>query len=574
MSVRSDALTRWWRRTSLRAKITGVTVGLLAVGLLAAGFGSAPLLRTMLMTNIDSSLEQLSGTNVWETVFDVEEADGELTFHAKSPAPQTEYIVAVYSARGDLLATAGGHPGAQDPLFPTTITVQDTVLNQGSILQLETLSGAEYHAVVSTKQVDRGTGGALVTQLVAMPLTQAESFVSSYIGIFTTMSLLTVILGALVTRLLVTLAFRRLGQVEETAMTIAEGDFSQRMDDIEPTTEVGRLKIAINTMLDRLDASFTERDEAVEKMRRFIGDASHELRTPLVSVRGYAELYRMGAIQGEDDTAKAMERIEKEAKRMTSLVEDLLALARLDERRELEISDVDLRRIARDAALDVRAADPSRQVTVHDNTVEPLTGPITIVSPTAPPARPEKQDEAPAEPATETSVLRLLGWGSGGRSRRRKADAPPVEPLDFSEPEHGRAVDVPPVVRGSEEKIQQVIANLLGNARRYSPPETSIELEVGVDPERQMGWIAVIDHGEGIPEEIRRKIFQRFWRADTSRTRETGGSGLGLAIVASIVENLDGAVSVFETPGGGATFQVAFPLAEPTAWELREAEEL
>src|SRR5690606_22343591 len=109
---------------------------------------------------------------------------------------------------------------------------------------------------------------------------------------------------------------------------------------------------AINTMLDRLDSSLAARERTVDQMRRFIGDASHELRTPLVSVRGYAELYRMGAIRGEEDTARAMERIEKEAIRMGVLVEDLLALARLDgEQQRIEIAPLDLRPIARDAAL-------------------------------------------------------------------------------------------------------------------------------------------------------------------------------------------------------------------------------
>jgi two-component system OmpR family sensor kinase len=77
-----------------------------------------------------------------------------------------------------------------------------------------------------------------------------------------------------------------------------------------------------------------------------------------------------------------------------------------------------------------------------------------------------------------------------------------------------------------------------------------------------MGWVEIIDHGEGVPDQIKDKIFQRFWRADTSRTRETGGSGLGLSIVASIVEALHGSVGVTDTPGGGATFRVSFPLAE------------
>jgi two-component system OmpR family sensor kinase len=99
-------------------------------------------------------------------------------------------------------------------------------------------------------------------------------------------------------------------------------------------------------------------------MRRFVGDASHELRTPLVSVRGYAELYRMGALQGPEDVAQAMDRIEKEAIRMGGLVEDLLALARLDEAKPLDLSEVDLVPLARDAALDAMAANPGRTVTV------------------------------------------------------------------------------------------------------------------------------------------------------------------------------------------------------------------
>ena len=95
-----------------------------------------------------------------------------------------------------------------------------------------------------------------------------------------------------------------------------------------------------------------------------------------------------------------------------------------------------------------------------------------------------------------------------------------------------------------------------------SSDESPVELRIGVDVRDRMGWIEVIDHGEGVPDQIKDKIFQRFWRADTSRTRETGGSGLGLSIVASIVEALHGSVGVFDTPGGGATFRVAFPLAD------------
>ncbi len=100
----------------------------------------------------------------------------------------------------------------------------------------------------------------------------------------------------------------------------------------------------------------------------------------------------------------------------------------------------------------------------------------------------------------------------------------------------------------------------MGNAMRFTPDDSPIELAVQVDPVRRVAMLEVIDHGDGIPPQIREKIFERFWRADTSRTRETGGSGLGLAIVSGIVASHHGEVGVFETPGGGATFRVTLPL--------------
>ncbi len=299
-------------------------------------------------------------------------------------------------------------------------------------------------------------------------------------------------------------------------------------------------------------------------MRRFIGDASHELRTPLVTVRGYAELYRMGAITGEDDVAQAMDRIEKEAKRMGVLVEDLLALARLDERRDVVIGPVDLRPIARDAALDVRATSPLRSVTVIDTTIADSPA---LAQPTD--AAPDAEQAARRRGGPPTSTVARVGGGALSLLRRKPrpvsaaeasgaAEMPPVTPV--APAAVGGAV--PPIVLGDENRIRQVVANLLGNARRFTAEDSPIDLRIGVDAAAGMGWIEVADHGEGIPEQIRDKIFQRFWRADTSRARETGGTGLGLSIVASIVEALHGSVTVDETPGGGATFRVSFPLAQ------------
>ena len=559
---KNDALTDWWRGVSLRAKVTGVTVAVLAIGLVAAGVGTLGFLRNTLATNLDSQVQQLAETDAVSSVFTGTVTESGDNFQVKSDA--TAYFVAVYGPDGRFITSGGGN-GEPPPTFPQTFTLaQATIYGTGTVFDLHNSEGGpDYRAAVGVEDTPLGI---FYTQLVALPTAPNERFLAAFLGIYSFLALITVIASAFLVRWIVTLTFRSLGQVEATADAIAAGDFSLRMTDIEPaTTEVGRLKTAINAMLGRIDAALSERDATVRQMRRFIGDASHELRTPLVTVRGYAELYRMGAISGEEQVAQSMDRIEKEAIRMGVLVEDLLALARLDERRDLTLGPVDLRPIARDAALDARAAAPQRAVTALDTTA--VTGPGMEPAPASPAEREEShpgRKRGPHAPATGLAgaTLSLL--------RRRPRHPVPAQPQTPGEettappPLSPRTTPLVPIVIGDENRIRQVVTNLLGNARRYSPEDSPIELSVGVDRVARTGWIAVIDHGEGVPPQIRDKIFQRFWRADTSRTRETGGSGLGLSIVAAIVEALHGTIEVGDTPGGGATFRVAFPLASPT----------
>ena len=123
-------------------------------------------------------------------------------------------------------------------------------------------------------------------------------------------------------------ALRGLRNVAAQAQRFADGDYDTRLTGEHPRTEVGSLQQSLNAMLGRIEAAIEQRDASVAQMRQFVGDASHELRTPLVSVRGYAELYRMGALQSREDVGQAMDRIEREAVRLGALVSDLLALAR------------------------------------------------------------------------------------------------------------------------------------------------------------------------------------------------------------------------------------------------------
>jgi signal transduction histidine kinase len=155
-----------------------------------------------------------------------------------------------------------------------------------------------------------------------------------------------------------------LGRMARTAdLVTSSGDLTARMPDSDDEHETGRLAGAINTMMDKIQQAFGARLESEQKVRQFAADASHELRTPLTTIRGYAELYRQGAL-GPDELPNAMRRIEQEAERMSRLVAELLELARLDRESSLDLTATDLAALARDAVADARAVEPDRQVAV------------------------------------------------------------------------------------------------------------------------------------------------------------------------------------------------------------------
>ena len=552
----TDAFTTRWNATSLRTKMTTVSVLLLTLGLLVAGLGSLSVLRSYLTEDADAKINNVI-PQVDSSVIDLdEESDGSLSC-VVAPLMLTTYFIGAVDETGNLMCS---NRTGSDPHPATDELLNVNTWPQDGAITVDSDPGAGHWRVVSAPRST--TSGHFLSVVVGYNMKDIDGVISRYAAIFMFFGLTVVILGGALTRLLVTSTFNPLREVEATAARFAAGDFTQRLGGATQNTEVGRLNRSLNAMLSQIDRAFADRAKTIDQMRRFVGDASHELRTPLVSVRGYAELYRMGALQKPEDVAQAMERIEKEAIRMGELVTDLLELARIDEAKPLQLTEVDLVPLASDAALDAMASSPDREVRV----VVTEVGPPELVLP-------EDPDAAdPTRPSSLATGPIAFAGATFARLRRRPRVIKPEAADNGQVAAAGAAPRA--LVLAEENKIRQVITNLMGNAMRFSPAGTPIEIGVQADTSQGLAIISVIDHGEGIPPQIRDKIFQRFWRADSSRNRDTGGSGLGLAIVASIVAAHKGEVEVVETPGGGATFRVILPLLQdaPAAAQATDPE--
>ncbi|MGM1028306.1 MAG: sensor histidine kinase [Actinomycetota bacterium] len=504
------ALGRLLGRTTLAGRISALTVVVMTLGLALAGLGTLSIIRDAQVAEADRGLEQAMRAFTSEPIT---RSDSPEQCDLAQRMPNTYYL-GVADASGTVLCD-NKLPGPGNPdLDGLTL---GTVAAEDAAFTLSSIDGqTRWRTLVAPSTVE--DTGELLISVVGVDMASLESTTATFTLVFAGFSLLAIVLGAALTRILAGATLRGLRKVAAQAQRFADGDYDTRLSAEHPRTEVGSLEQSLNAMLDRIEAAIEQRDASVAQMRQFVGDASHELRTPLVSVRGYAELYRMGAISRPEDVASAMERIEGEAKRMARLVEDLLQLARLDERRPLDLQPLDLVPLVNDAASDTRVGATDRQVSVlpiEADAIDPVAG---------------VGDDAPT-----SGVF----------------TPPPLAP--------------PAVVLGDEHNLRQVISNLIGNALRYTPEGTPIELGVGVSTRRREAVVLVIDHGDGVPAELRERIFQRFFRADTSRARETGGSGLGLAIVAGIVRAHHGRIDVVETPDGGATFRIAIPLASDEA---------
>ncbi|MEX5633529.1 sensor histidine kinase [Parafrankia sp. FMc2] len=348
--------------------------------------------------------------------------------------------------------------------------------------------------------------------VTGLPMNELSSTLTRTAGIGAGVAALGVLAAAVAGAAIIRVTLRPLSRVAAAAARVAKLPLHRGAVDLpalepdvdtDPRTEVGQVGAALDQMLGHIGAAFAARHATETRMRQFLADASHELRTPLAAISGYAQLTRRTRDAVPPDVVYAMARVESESARMTTLVSDLLLLARLDSGRPLDREAVDLSRLVVDAVSDAHVAAPTHRF----------------------------QLDLPDEPVTTV---------------------------------------------GDPARLHQVLANLLANARAHTPSGTAVtaRLTTQVLPAARVvagspGMLAplgcravlqVIDDGPGIPPDLLPRVFERFARGDSSRSRAAGSTGLGLSIVAAVVEAHGGRVDVASRPGQ-TVFTVILPMA-------------
>lgn len=359
---------------SLRDRLLLSVVLLVAVGLIAADVATYAALNSFLLKRVDDQLTatspfaagQLAGDNAFGGPGF---GPGPHPGGQRGPAPDrglpTGTYSALYSPSSSLITEQTlnftGVATAAKPTLPKSlphgaIDVPTLITTGGS-------DGTSYRVMVETIDSPPSAYGDVL--VVAIPLTEVESILNQLLALEALISSLVLLAIALLVVVVLRAGVRPLEKMGETAAAIAAGDLSRRVEPATRRTEIGRLGLALNTMLAQIEEAFAERSRSENRLRRFVADASHELRTPLTSIRGYAELLRRRHDLPPEQAASAHRRIEEEAIRMAALVDDLLLLARLDQGRPLAQEPVDLRRIVLETSADVAVIAPARPLKVE-----------------------------------------------------------------------------------------------------------------------------------------------------------------------------------------------------------------
>ena len=500
--------TRVMKRRTLTFRLLITFVSLLSLVIIALGTVTVSMLRSYLIHKLDDQLKA-SGQVIAsdKTYKDIARLSGSDS-NDDSRVSLSDYYIYVKPADNIIIPTPAKDDESERPSwelrqheYSRSQTYErygkpnePEALIQKTAGKFETVNGTEFDSKWRATAVDaRDREGRIIgTMVIALPLAPVDATVARIAWVIGLSGGAIVIVGAVIALFSIRSSLKPLRGIENATHAIADGDLSRRVPKGEEGSEVGKLADSINVMLEQIEQSFDVKERSEKKMRQFVSDASHELRTPLATVRGYAELYRIGGVPSEQ-VAVTMDRIESEAQRMSGLVEDLLQLARLDERRPLSLTDTCLTEIAMNAVMDLKVRDAKRSAAV-------------------------------------------IGLDGG--------TAPEI------------------TIYADSDKITQVITNLLSNVLSHTPAGTPVELALGKQDDNTI--IEVRDHGPGVKPEDAERLFERFFRTDSSRSRASGGSGLGLAIVASVMAAHGGTARIGETPGGGLTVRLTFPAVLPS----------
>jgi two-component system OmpR family sensor kinase len=501
------------QRTSLRTKLVTAVLGLVIVALVVISALSTWILRSYLTTQSDSTLRTAysavlnSGNGTFSATPGYAYNRGGFTYGIQTTGNQLSWG----PQTGPFTST-----GSPDPLpeLPTAQSWAPT--SSPEIKSFPAQSGSDTWRVLAiTVNYQSTSGTGTGTLIVAVDLGNINHTIRQIVAFDVAISAAIVLALAVVGVAVVRANLRPLEEIEETAEEIAAGHLNRRVRESDPRTEVGSLAQSLNIMLSQIETAFRAQQESEEaahqseeRMRRFIADASHELRTPLTAIRGFAEYYRQrGGVETAEELAAAN----------GSASEHLTAedLDRIMHRVEAEASRMGL--LVEDLLMLARL-DQQRPLSIR---------PVDLLT----------------LAADSVQDARMI-------APDRTVDLQVAPGAAF-------------IVDGDEARLRQVISNLVNNALTHTPAGTPVTVRIAsgaLDSGKPAVVLEVADRGAGLTPEQAQHVFDRFYRADTARTRATGGSGLGLSIVSSLVAAHGGDVAVRSTPGEGATFRVRLPL--------------
>lgn len=379
------------RGIPLRVKLVATLLLLVIAALVGSGAAAVTTLRAYLVGRVDDQLRSAEHPYTEHRPGQGRGDEGDVDASGLTRLPSA-FVVAETDASGALVYGPRSNlvdPGQPLPALPHPTGAQTTAAGT-RVFTVDAMRGdARWRVLAAPITLADGSTGTI---LIAQSLADTDNTVNRLLLLLVIIGAGAVVLLAGVGYLVVRASLRPLREVERTAAKIAAGDLSNRVPEADPRTEVGQLSSALNRMLGEVETAFAERaasEQAArssaahmrqseiaarrseDRMRRFVADASHELRTPLTSIRGFAELYRQGAVTYPADVGRLMSRIEDEAKRMGLLVDDLLLLARLDQERPLARAPVDLLALARDVVHDARATETERTITLQVGPTDP-----------------------------------------------------------------------------------------------------------------------------------------------------------------------------------------------------------